>query len=361
MSDVATYPQREAIAVRAVETTPGTKLTGRAVRTPGSLLNVITAIAAAMADDTESRMQAKLRALTMSAEGTELDAVIAERTFRLVLRQYASAAAVPVSLSRVPTASPLTLTAGRRIDVGGVEFTLDTTVSWAAGFGDATAATATAASAGSATNVPLGTPAALVAQDAGENVSVVITDNAAGGTETETDPALRARAQLFPRAVQRGTFAALEFGALAVPGIRQAVAVEAGEGMPVLYVADANGQCNAALLLRVRSALRAWACCGLPPRVVGAIPSWQSIVLKLGVLSGYSPEVVRAQAKASVLAAVNSGVPNGTLQRSLIFATLRTIPGAVVGDDAVVTPALDLVPATPGTTYRTREDLVSFA
>lgn len=364
--DVATYAQREAVAVRAVETLPGAKVSAAAVRKKGSLLNILTAIAAALVDDVEGRMSAKINALTLDGAAalkstTELDALVAERTFRIISRKYATGAVVPLTISRTTTGATF-IARGQRVDIGGVTFTLDSTIAF-----DPTTpsrpVTATATVAGKATNVARTAAASLDTSglpDPTQRFTVTLDEDATGGADTETNAELLTRVRAFPLAVRRGTLAAIEFGALTVAGIRQAVAVEY-EGGVYLFVADANGQCNSTLVAAVRAVMREWACGGLPPRVIGSIPSFTTIVLKLGVAEGYSPTAVREQALSVVIAAVNALAPGKTLQRSLIIAALRSVPGAVVNDDAVVSPALDLVPSTPGTSYKTREDLVVFS
>jgi hypothetical protein len=64
-----------------------------------------------------------------------------------------------------------------------------------------------------------------------------------------------------------------------------------------------------------------------------------------------------AQLKALTVAAVNLLAPQETLQRSLLFALARSIPGAIVPDTAILLPAGDVVPDA-GEVIKTRLDLV---
>lgn len=374
MPDLATMTQLQAAAYRAIATTPGAKLDPRSIKKAGSLANINFAMAAALAQEIQARAIAALKNLTYQANGDALDAVVAERTARKVLRVGATPARVPVKIQRPGSGPGLaqTILAGEVIgDISGgssVTFALDYDVPFAAGQYGPIYTTATATAAGSVTNVPQSAVQHFVSPASFTDLTftVAATETPAGGGERENDAGLVARAQAFPASLQRGNLAAIEFGALTVPGVRQAVAAEEvgldGQptGVVLLYVADDNGNCNSALLSAVRLALRDWRAGGVPVSLIGSVPSYLAFVLRIGVLDGFSSLDVQALARGAVVGAVGRLVTNDTMRRSAIFAALHSVPGAVVGTDAIVSPALDVVPARGGT-LRTRLDLITFA
>jgi uncharacterized phage protein gp47/JayE len=372
VADLASLEQRLLVAKRAIASIPEAKLDPSAIdRKPGSTLNVLFAGAAAMTEEVERRAMAKFAALTLAgANGPELDALAAERTYGLVTRFGASPSVVPVRLSRaavglLPTG---TVPAGTLLSAGAVQFALDADETFLLGQLGPLETTATATSAGAVTSVQAGAIAAFA--DASKlfdpRLAVTNPEPSAGGADAEEDDPLRARIRAFPNAVRRGTLAAIEFGALLVPGVTKAVAVEVLDlsglqtGLVLLYVADANGQANAALVNKVRLALREWRAGGIAVRVAGAVPTFIDVALAIGFLDGYATPGVQSQARAAVVDAVNRLAPNEPLLRSTIVAALRTIPGVVVFDSSIVKPIGDLFP-TPGQVFRTTPAQVTFA
>jgi hypothetical protein len=332
-------------------------------------------MSAALADESASRAFAKLLALTYDgAKGSELDALVAERTRRQVSRIGAAPARAVIAVARPAGGALLaqTIAAGEVIgDIAGgssVTFATDFDLPFAAGQTGPIYSTATATAAGSLTNVDQGSIARFVSPTSFSDLTFVpsAVEVIAGGTDLEKDDPLIQRAEEWEQKRARGTLSAIELGALTVPGIVQASVEEPTNvfgdptGQVALYLADINGNCNSSLVAAVRLALRSWRCAGSVPVFYASTPSYQGIVLHLGVLDGYSTSTVQQLARGAVVAATNILAPKATLQRSALFAALRSVPGAVVGDDAIVSPALDVVP-TNGATLRTRPDLVSFA
>jgi uncharacterized phage protein gp47/JayE len=187
----------------------------------------------------------------------------------------------------------------------------------------------------------------------------------AGGDATESDGAFRAQARAFWTAARRGVKAAIEFGALTVPGVRQAAAEELLSeplGVPTgyinLYVADANGQSNSVLNAQVASALEEYRAAGIVVTIYGGTPVYESVELSLSYSAGTDTAAAWAAVRSAVVAAVNALGPSETLRVSTIIAAAKTVPGVIVSDSAVVVPAGDVVPAA-GQIIRTRSDLVT--
>jgi uncharacterized phage protein gp47/JayE len=372
MPDLASLEQRIAVAKRAVASIPEARLDPDAIDAkPGSTLNILFAGSAAMAEDVERRALGKLAALTLAgARGRELDAVAAERTYGIVTRFGASPAVVPVRLRRPPM-GPLaggTIKAGTLLDAGDVQFSLDVDVPFLAGQLGPIETTATATTAGAATEIAIGGIKGFV--DASKlfdpRLAASNVEAAAGGADEEEDDSLRGRVRAFPRTIRCATLPAIEFAALLVPGVTKAVAVEVFDleglntGLVLLYIADAHGQANSALVTKVRLKLRDYRAGGINVRVIGAVPTFLDIVLAIGYLDGFATDAVQMLARAVVVDAVNRLAPNEPLLRSTIIAALRTVAGVVVFDTSVRLPVGDVFP-TPGQVFRTTPSQVSFA
>lgn len=355
------------IAARSALRLPAQRISASEVFTDGSDINIITASASAMADEITRQLSLRVQALFLDgASGEDLDRLVADRFSPTIVRKAASPAVVTLTLTR--SSGPLlalSLPVGTRVKTqAGVEFALTAAAVLPAGSTGPVTAAATAVLAGVQGNVAALTLTQFSEPPADPALQVTNLEPAAGGDSTETDARLRARARDFFRTARRGTLAAIEFGALTVPGVRQAVAVEEldSTGIPTgrvaLYVADANGQANAALVSAVRSALLEYRAAGVYVDVLAALPLFVSIVYNLRFQAGVDTTAAFAAAQTSTVAAVNALRPNATLEVSLLFSVLRTIPGVIVLDDAVVAPVGDLIPA-PGQVIRTRTALVT--
>ena len=104
---------------------------------------------------------------------------------------------------------------------------------------------------------------------------------------TPEERALRERVRAFWLAARRGTLGAIEFGALTVPGVVSASAVESIDAsvrparIVTLYVADGSGVSNEALAARVREVLFEWRAAGIFVLVSSSVPSIVPVVLRL--------------------------------------------------------------------------------
>lgn len=347
----------------------GSRITPEEVRTPGSDINLIGAGASAMGEEV---MRASTRAvsdLTLDgAQGEALDRLVADRYSPYLTRKTASPAYVTLTFSR-PTAAfgAITLAIGTIVrTASGVRFkTLAAVAFGVAAVGPLTC-TAEAVEAGTTGNVAIQTINRFQVQPADASIVCTNYEVAAGGAFTESDEALRSRARLFYMAARRGILAAIEFGALTVPGVVQATAEEMlnslgiANGFISLYIADANGQSNAVLNQLVLDALLEYRGGGAIVDVYGAVPSYQTIELDLSYTAGTDTLAAWNTVRTVVVARVNSLQPGETLHLSLIIEAVRSVPGVIVSDAAVVAPVGDVVP-TAGQVIRTRTDLVVVA
>lgn len=337
------------------------------VYTDGSDINVIIASASAMAEEVTRQLALRVNALFLDgATGEDLDRLVGDRFSPTIVRKSATPSLGTVQLTRVAGLLPLvTLPIGTQLTTAsGVQFETTVVATVPAGSTGPVSVPIRARQAGLAGNVAALAINAFVNPPSDPDLQVSNAAPTAGGDEVETDARLRARARDFFRTARRGTLAAIEFGALTVPGVRQATAVEEVDslGIPTgrvsLYIADALGQANAALVLAVQAALLEYRAAGVYVDVSSSIPLFVPIQYLLRFAAGVDTTAAFARVQAATVSAVNALAPNATLPVSLLFSVARSAPGVIVLDDAVVTPVGDLVPSA-GQIIRTRTDLVT--
>lgn len=346
----------------------GQRISSEEVFTEGSDVNIVIASASGMAEEITRQLALREKALLLDgASGIDLDRLVGDRFSPTIVRKQAVPAVATLTLSRTTGPLPaITLPIGTRVRTpSSIEFRFTSAVSLPAGSTGPVDVVAEAVVAGTAGNVAVGSLSTFSEPPADPNLVVTNVEPAAGGDDVETDPRLRARARDFFRTARRGTLAAIEFGALTVAGVRQASAIEEVDalgwptGRVTLYIADALGQANAALVTAVRGALLEYRAAGVIVDVVSAVPQYVEVLYRLRFSAGVNTTVAAESVRLATVAAVNALAPNATLPVSLLFATARSVAGVIVLDDAVVAPVGDLVPA-PGQVIRTRADLVNF-
>lgn len=346
----------------------GQRISAEEVFTEGSDINIVTASASAMAEEVTRQLALREKVLLLDgASGIDLDRIVGDRFSPTVVRKQAVPSVVPLIISRsLGPLAAITLPIGTKVRTGSsFEFATTSAVSLAAGSTGPVTVLAEATVAGTAGNVAAGTITQFSEPPADPNLIVVNEEPAAGGDDEEKDPALRARARDFFRQARRGTLGAIEFGALTVPGVRQASAIEEVDpgGLPTgrvsIFVADAQGQANSALVTAVLLALLEYRAAGIIVDVLSAIPEFVSIRFRLRFSASVNTTVAAESVRLAAVAAVNVLRPNAVLPVSLLFAAARSVPGVIVLDDAIVAPVGDLVPAL-GQVIRTRPDLVTF-
>ncbi len=332
---------------------PKERLTREALITPGTDANIVCAQASFMADDVARGSAQRLGALYLySATGADLDRLVKDRYSEDVVRKQAGSAVVTLSFTRSSGALlGLTLAVGRKFrTVNGIEFELVSSVSVPAGSNGPVTGVAQAVQPGLAGNVGKTTITSFVDSPPDAALQVTNPAVAAGGDDQESDASLRERALNFFVAARRGTGPAIEFGARRVSGVRYASVVEEVDelgdptGRVSLYIADANGQSNAALALAVKLSLLEYRGCGIVVDVFSAVPYFQDVTYHLGFLANVDPSAAFAQVQLATVFAVNQLKPKERLQLSLLYATARSVPGVVVNDDSLVVPTGDVVP-----------------
>lgn len=372
------------LARHRLQTTPGAQLDPAAVDKTGSTLNILASVASTMAEECESRSQARFAAqLVQSADEGDLDSLLVELSKGKLPRKPAAAASLYGYLSR-PVAAPLpggraVVPAGTKITAGGFTWTLEENVQ----FTDPGTAQEkdsmgffTCDEVGAKTNnigpdvFPLVAPASLF--DPGLTFES-IEGPSVGGADRERDAAYRARYALWYRGLDSG-LEHLAAGALGVPGIDAASAVEQvdGDGVPlgpmVIYVNDVENRATEALYRRVKAALPRFRMLGQHVMVWGISAVYVPIVLRFAILDTFDVDQVQDAVRASMVLLVNGLLPRRPLRRDDIRATVLATPGVVAlgdgvgGFDPVVEPVQDLLVTANDfrTTYRTRPELITF-
>lgn len=166
-----------------------------------------------------------------------------------------------------------------------------------------------------------------------------------GGAEEETDDELRERIRTFSTTLRRGTLAALEYGALHVPQVKQATAVEDSLGNCTVYVTDTAGSSNAAMVSAVLDELEDWRAAGSNVTVTGgSLYSLNPIQITLSVRAGVDTAAIAADVKAAIVARVAKLKIGETCTRALIQQAAMNVDVDNIIGCTVVLPAADVVP-----------------
>lgn len=201
-----------------------------------------------------------------------------------------------------------------------------------------------------------GKPADLVVNNA---------DASAGADDQEQDAQLRDRARKFFTTARKGTKAAIEQGALAVPGVRTANAIEVLDkfGRPAkesqLIISDSftdqlvnanptppSYQAQSQLLAAdVFSQLDDVRACGIFVDVVVASIVLQSVQLVLSFAAGVNEDDVAQQARAIVVDYMNSLAPGAAFVVNNAVDKLRVVDGLVITGTEIYSPPGDVIPA----------------
>lgn len=374
---MATRADFARIARNRIRITQDAQLDPAAVDKTGSTLNILVNGAAALAEELDARSAARFAEQTVAgARGEGLDRLILERSKGRLPRKTAAAATIDLQLYRTSAAAGEgQVDAGTEILAGGLTWTLDTSVIFAATALGGIATTATCRTLGAVGNGVAPDVQTFKSPGALFDPTLIVESYgipSAGGDEREKDEAYRARYALWDAGLDRN-LEVLAAGTLSVPGVNTATAVEDLDGDGVVtgavtvYLADVQGRATLGLLARVRARLRDFRLLGQSVRFVGTTPDFVAYSLLFGILDTFAAEQVREEAKARVVAYVNALPPGAARLRANIATVLAKVPGLVFLESAPFglepgSPGdVDVVPASKSTIYRTRPDLVTFA
>lgn len=336
----------------------------------GSDVNIVVGVSSVIGDYIVKHLGFRAAALTLDGCETDEDLDRWAWDHYQLLRKGASPAKVTLSLARETTTfGSGTIPVGTRVVTDtGVEYVTTTTCSF--GAGDKTSSCyARAVEAGKLTQV--GENAIVRFAQPGQlwdnTLTVTNPDTAAGGEDAESFDTFRNRIRDFWRTARRGILAAIEFGALTVPGVTSAQAIEVidpdGDAARIvqLYVADSSGVSSDALLVDVRVALGEYRAAGIQVVLANSLPQIVDYQLKLAFAANVDTIALTDQVKSALVAYTNSLRVNETLLRADVMAVLSRYKedGLVVGEDTLVAPTGDLVPSIGRTLRTTLENVVA--
>lgn len=169
----------------------------------------------------------------------------------------------------------------------------------------------------------------------------------AGGNPEETDEDLRERTRNFFLTQARGTIDALIYAAKTVDGVARVSCVVSDSGVVYLYVADAEGNSNQALVDAVEAVVEgppAWRAAGDVVYYVAATLYNVLIDVSLTVRTGVDAAAMIDTIRQAIVSAVNRLDPGETLYRDLIQSAARAVDPDAILSVRVNLPLADLVP-----------------
>jgi hypothetical protein len=167
---------------------------------------------------------------------------------------------------------------------------------------------------------------------------------------------------------QRGTLAAIAFGALETQGVVSAQVTEAltGGAMPAravsAYFADSSGVASKALGDAVLITLDEYRCAGIPVLPELGVPQLVSVVMSLSFVAGVDTNLLAQTIRTAVVGYINSLGVGQTLEMGALMALLSRYrnQGLVTKDSTFIEPVGNVEPAA-GRTLRTTLDRVTLA
>lgn len=329
---------------------------------PGDITDMILAEGASMADvvaESIARSHAKRYLHTVVAAGSDddVDELVFDRTLGRVIRHAASKATTTVKFTRATTAAGGgTLDAGfvvataRATDGSQYRYLLDAPLTFSASDTTKTG-TATAEKTGAASNAKAGKVTQIVSSPFDSSLTVQSTEPAAGGADKESSDDLILRALDFPSTIEKGTLAALQTGALRVPGCRIATAYEDPTGLVTLYVADRDGNSSTPLVTAVRAELetggttgRGWRAAGSIVTVTGGIVLEIETQVELTVDSGFDVTARAADIISAITARGERYGAGATVDRDHIKTAVFNVDRKIKGV-TVLLPAANIIPS----------------
>ena len=361
MADFPTWRELFAIARNAI-LAGNPDIRPDVVDTPGTNANILTGMMALVGEQiVRQAAVAMSRAIPSLATGEWLDRLAWD--WYGMTRNPATKAQVTLTFSRTDTSQADTIPKGTKVSTEDGSIVFETDDDLNIGAGEASGQiTATCVEAGDKGNVLAGTLIKLLSTLPGW--SVTNEQQAAGGTDEESDEHLRWRMRNYWAAQQRGTKAAIEYGAKQVPGVAYAVVTESLEGSTLkvtLTIADQTGNASQSMISAVEQELYNWRAAGVTVEVQGGSVQWITIKVKVTVGSGWDTTVIKSAVQKNILNYVN-GLGLGEDMRTsgireAVFKVNQVYPDSIK-TCTVEEPTLDYA-GQPNIVYRTREDMIT--
>jgi uncharacterized phage protein gp47/JayE len=331
-----------------------------AVNRDGSDVNVLLAAMASMAEEVVMQLAHVAGGLFLdSSTGDQLDRYAADR-YGLV-RKSASG-----SLGSVTFTAPITVSAGFTIPDGTTLQALDGNQFLTIGdtvFNSGLLSLLVpvrSALAGGSQNERAGQITSIVNAITGAPSGLTVNNllATAGASDDESDASLRDRCRRFFITSRRGTLSALEAGALAVPGVTAAKAIEVLDGlgrparMVLLAVSDKYTDQFATLssvplsyqtqsqqlAASVYSGLDEYRAAGIYVQVQVAQVVMQPVTLNLTFLAGVDVDYTAVIAKAAIVNYINALLPGASLDPANLLTALKAVPGLQITGAEIQSP-----------------------
>jgi hypothetical protein len=356
------------------------KLTATVIETQGTETNIVTAAAAAVGDEVVGQLSVVAAALYLdSATGNDLDRLVFDR-YGLTRKQAAPAIGTVVFSLLAPAVGAFNIPSGTVLQaLNGLQFVTTAPATFSAGAFSVNAFVRSTL-AGANQQAAIGTINGIVSPIPGApaGLSVMNNEATAGASDVETDDSLRNRARTFFTTARRGTIAAIQAGALNVPGVQTATAFEVLDALgrpqrevqlvisdqfttslvnisptPATYQAQSN-----ALAIQVQAGLEDVRAAGIYVSITVAQVELEAIQLALTFSAGVDTTAVSTVAVGVVVNYVNGLSPGASLTVAALVGALRAVAGLVVTGSEIVAPAGGVV-AFPLQVLRTSPALVT--
>lgn len=345
----------------------GGQLTLSAVDRDGSDANILLAAAAFAADEVVGQLVNVAAGVFLdSANGQALDRLVFDRYS--LLRKAASPSIGTVQFTTTsanPTA--FTIQSGTTLQTSdGVQFITTQAETFPMGAVGPITVPVRSTLAGANQQAASNTISSIIAQITNQAPDLAVTNllATAGADDAEDDTSLRNRARLFFTTSRKGTLAAIEAAALAVPGVTSAKAVEVSDvlGRPNRFVqliitdqfTDALVQQginppayqtqSQQLAQTIFDSLSDTRAAGMFVQVFVAAVVLQPVTLKLRFVAGVDVDFVATAARAAIAAYINSLNPGQSLTIDGMLGILETVGGLQFVGDEITSPAGDVIP-----------------
>lgn len=212
----------------------------------------------------------------------------------------------------------------------------------------------------------IGTITTISSSIPGATSDLVVTNPlaTAGAADQESVDAFKERGRTYYASSRRGTLAAIQQGAVAVPGVSAATAFEvidpSGQAARVvnLVVTDtftaqlvnattnpATYQAQAATIIaQIQAGITDYRAAGIGVAITLATLVMVPVLLALRFQAGADFAATSLAARSAVVAYINGLAPGETMSIAGIESILSTVPGVIAGAGSVVSPAGDVVP-----------------
>lgn len=347
------------------------RLTVNAVDRDGSDSNIIIAAGAAVGEEVIGQLASVEEGVWLdSARGPKLDRWAWDR-YGMTRKSAAPSFLFLAFSTSAVVGAMFTIPAGTRCATSdGKEFLTVVSVPFPAGGTGPITALARSSLAGSDQNVQSATVVNVTSSINSSPTDLAVTnvEASAGGANVESDDDFKSRIRRFWVSVRRGTRGAIETGALAVPGVVRAVAIEALHrfGYPTrsttLVISDGFTDAlvrvgttvplydtqSQALAQQVAGALDDFRACGMPVKVIVAQVRLIAVVVRLRFQATVTnPDAVALYARTLIAQSIIGLDPGKAFDPAVAQELLTHVSGLDIFGDEIASPVGPIIPTSP--------------